>query len=74
MYAFGYADLAEGREMTGDTYCRVQSISKSITAWGVMKLVEQGKVDMDSSYLQYVTDWAFPDSEFPVEEITVRQL
>jgi CubicO group peptidase (beta-lactamase class C family) len=72
--AFGYADLAEGREMTGDTYCRVQSISKSVTAWGVMKLVEQGKVDLDSPYLQYVTDWTFPDSEYPVEEITVRQL
>jgi CubicO group peptidase (beta-lactamase class C family) len=71
---FGYADLAEGRKMTSDTYCRVQSISKSVTAWGVMKLVEQGKVNLDSPYLQYVTDWTFPDSEYPVEEITVRQL
>jgi CubicO group peptidase (beta-lactamase class C family) len=71
---YGYADLEEGREMTGDTYCRVQSISKSVTAWGVMKLVEQGKVDLDSPYRQYVTDWIFPDSVYPVEEITVRQL
>jgi CubicO group peptidase (beta-lactamase class C family) len=72
--AYGYADLAEGREMTGDTYCRVQSISKSVTAWGVMKLVEQGKVNLDNPYSQYVTDWTFPGSEYPVEEITVRQL
>jgi len=72
--AYGHADLEEGRIMTSDTYCRVQSISKSVTAWGVMKLVEQGKVDLDSPYLQYLTDWTFPDSEYPVEEITVRQL
>ncbi len=72
--AYGYADLEEGRILTGDTYCRVQSISKSVAAWGVMKLVEQGEIDLDSPYLQYVTDWAFPDSEYPVEEITVRQL
>ncbi len=72
--AYGYADLEEGRTMTGDTYCRVQSISKSVTAWGVLKLVEQGKISLDSPYLQYITDWTFPDSEYPVEEITVRQL
>ncbi|MFO7882754.1 MAG: serine hydrolase domain-containing protein [Kosmotogaceae bacterium] len=72
--AYGHADLEEGRIMTSDTYCRVQSISKSVTAWGVMKLVEQGKVDLDSPYLRYLTDWTFPDSEYPVDEITVRQL
>ena len=72
--AYGYADFAEGRKMTADTYCRVQSISKSVTAWGVMKLVEQGQVELDNAYQQYVTDWTFPASEYPVEEITVRQL
>jgi CubicO group peptidase (beta-lactamase class C family) len=72
--AYGYADLEEGRKMTGDTYCRVQSISKSVTAWGVMKLVEQGRVDLDSPYRQYVTDWTFPGSPYAVEEITVKQL
>ena len=34
--AYGYADLETGRKMTTDTYLRVQSISKSVTAWGVM--------------------------------------
>jgi CubicO group peptidase (beta-lactamase class C family) len=72
--AYGYADLEEGRVMTGDTYCRVQSISKSVTAWGVLKLVEQGKITLDSPYRQYVNNWTFPGSEYPVEEITVRQL
>lgn len=72
--AYGYADLEEGRKMTTDTYCRVESISKSVTAWGVMKLVEQGKIDLDKPVKQYIKNWEFPKSEFPEEKVTVRQL
>lgn len=72
--AYGYADLNAGRKMTVDTYCRVQSISKSVTAWGVMKLVEQGKVDLDVPVEQYFNNWEFPESEFSVEKVTIRQL
>src|SRR5690606_169734 len=45
--AYGYADLEKVIKMSTDTYCRVESISKSVTAWGVMKLVEDGKIDLD---------------------------
>src|SRR6056297_1117270 len=38
--AFGMADLDEEVLMTTKTICRVESISKSVTARGVMKLVE----------------------------------
>ena len=72
--AYGYADLEQGRYMTTDTYCRVESISKSVTAWGVMKLVEQGKVDLDKPIKQYIKDWDFPESKFSEEKVTVRQL
>ena len=72
--AYGYADFEQGRKMTTDTYCRVESISKSITAWGVMKLVEQGKIDLDKPIKQYIKNWNFPESKFPEEKVTVRQL
>lgn len=72
--AYGYADLESGRKMTVDTYCRVESISKSVTAWGVMKLVEQGKIDLDKPVKQYINDWELPESQFSGETITVRQL
>ncbi|NLL21098.1 MAG: beta-lactamase family protein, partial [Firmicutes bacterium] len=32
--AYGYADLENERRMTTDTYCRVESLSKPVTAWG----------------------------------------
>ena len=72
--AYGYADLETGRKMTTDTYCRVQSISKSITAWGVMNLVQQGDIDLDMPVKHYIKNWEFTPSEFPAENVTVRQL
>lgn len=72
--AYGYADFEQGRKMTIDTVCRTQSISKSVTAWGVMKLVEQGKIGLDDPVKQYIKNWNFPDTEFSEENITVRQL
>jgi len=72
--AYGYADLDTGRMMTPDTYLRVQSISKSVTAWGVMKLVEQGKINLDHPVQQYLKTWTFPGSEFSGSNVTVRQL
>ena len=72
--AFGYADLATGKKMTPDTYLRVESISKSVTAWGVMKLAEQGKINLDSPAGQYLKGWNFPEAEFSTKEITIRQL
>ena len=62
--AYGLADVQTGRKLTKDTPMRVQSISKSITAWGVMKLVEQGKIELDAPIWQYFKSWHFPESEF----------
>ncbi len=72
--AYGYADTASGREMTTDDVFRVQSISKSVTAWGVMKLVREGRIDLDSPVAQYLHDWQFPASVYPAGDITIRQL
>ncbi|MGV7927458.1 MAG: serine hydrolase domain-containing protein [Spirochaetota bacterium] len=72
--AYGQADPAEGTPMTVDTYCRVESISKSVTAWGVMRLVEQGRIDLDAPVTNYIKSWKFPPSPFPVEKVTTRLL
>lgn len=74
MGAYGYADLKEGREMTTSTICRVESISKPVTAWGVMKLVEQGVIDTDMPVAAYLKSWQFPESEYHAERITVGHL
>ncbi len=43
----GVADLATGRPVDADTQFRVASITKSLVALGVMRLVEQGRLDLD---------------------------
>ena len=72
--AFGYADIEQGTRMTTDTVCRVESISKSVTARGVMRLVEMGEIELDDPVHQYLTSWEFPESEFNTDRVTVRHL
>jgi len=72
--AYGYADLAQGIKMTPATHCRAQSIAKSVTAWGVMNLAEEGRIDLDRPVSTYLTSWDFPGNPDYAEIVTVRQL
>jgi len=45
--AYGFADSESGERMKTDTRSRISSISKSITAVAIMKLMEEGKLDLD---------------------------
>lgn len=52
----GVSDLDSGRPMDGDTAFRVGSLSKSIVALGVMRLVDQGKLDIDRPLREILPD------------------
>jgi CubicO group peptidase (beta-lactamase class C family) len=72
--AFGYADLEKNIPMSADMVCRTESISKSVTAWGVMRLVEKGTVELDAPVTRYFDTWELPVTKYPAEEITVERL
>jgi CubicO group peptidase (beta-lactamase class C family) len=72
--AYGYADVESGRVLKVDTPMSVQSITKSVTAWGIMRLAEKGLIDLDAPVLQYLRNWQFQHSDYPTEKITTRQL
>jgi CubicO group peptidase (beta-lactamase class C family) len=72
--AYGYADLSTGRELTVDTYCRMESISKPVTAWGVMKLIEEGRIDPEAPAQRYLETWKIPETKYAEEKVTVRRL
>ena len=72
--AYGYADVESGRVLTVDTPMSVQSITKSVTAWGIMLLAEKGLIDLDTPVSKYLKSWQFPHSGYPVEKITTRRL
>lgn len=72
--SFGYANVEQGQKMAIDTVCRVESITKSVTAWGIMKLVESGKIELDVPITQYLNDWDFSQYDYPADLITPRML
>ena len=63
-----------GRPVDSETLFQVASLSKWITAWGVMTLVDAGKLDLDRAVDTYLTRWTLPESEFDNDEVTVRRL
>jgi len=74
VYAFGFADIEHHRRVTPQTVFQVASISKSVTAWGVMTLVDSGKIDLDQPAERYVASWPLASSRFPAKGVTPRLL
>ena len=68
----GDAGVAE-RAVTIDDPARVASISKLVVAIGVMRLSEQGKLDLDLDVNEYL-GWRVRNPAFPDAPITLRAL
>ena len=65
---------SHGRPVDADSLFQVASVSKWLTAWGVMTLVEDGRVDLDAPVSRYLTRWQLPDGDFDNDQVTVRRL
>ena len=72
-FAEGVADPQSGRAITPDDPARVASVSKLVVAIGVMKLVEAGKLDLDSDVSRWL-GWSLRNPAFPDRAITLREL
>ncbi len=72
--SYGVADKATGAAVTTETAFQAASISKSVTAWGVMRLVEKGKLVLDTPVEAYLTRWHLPASQFDRSGVTIRRL
>ena len=72
-FADGNADPQSGRPITIDDPARAASVSKVIVAIGVMKLVEQGKLDLDSDISAWL-GWSLRNPGFPEQPISLRML
>jgi len=71
--ASGLADRASGRSLTLDDPVRIASVSKLVVALGTMRLVEQGKLDLDRDVSDYL-GWRLRNPAFPADPITLRML
>ncbi|KYD08559.1 serine hydrolase domain-containing protein [Heyndrickxia sporothermodurans] len=70
----GYADKKTKRPVTEDTIFQLGSISKSVTCWAIMKLVEQQILELDEPISSYLNGWSLPFSQYDKEKITIKHL
>ena len=66
--------VSRGAPVDRDTQFQVASLSKWATAWGVMALVEQGRIDLDAPVSRYLKRWQLPAGAFDNDQVTVRRL
>ncbi len=71
---YGYANKKEMIKVKETTQFKIASISKTLTAYGVMKLVKQGVLDLDAPVKKYMKRWQFPETEFDSSKATLRTL
>ncbi len=72
---YGLADTITGREVDAQTLFQAGSISKPVAALAALKLVDAGKIDLDTDVNHYLTRWQVPENRFTAEEkVTLRRL
>jgi CubicO group peptidase (beta-lactamase class C family) len=72
--AFGYADLERQVRATPTTLYSLASISKPMTATGLMKLVEQGKIALDRPANEYLGEATISGIAGKASDATVRRV
>ena len=76
-HGYGLANLDTGEPVQPDSLFRIASVSKPFTATGIMKLVEEGKLDPDAKVYSILRDLMPPQGQLIDErlrDITVRDL
>jgi len=73
--AYGMADETTKRAADTNTIYQVASMSKSLNAYCIMRLVQEGRLSLDTDIRQYLHSWIFPDNTFSKNaRLTIRSL
>ena len=71
---YGVADSTTCWPVTAATRFQAASLSKPVTAWGVLRLVECGRIGLDEPIVGHLRRWRPPRSPFDADGLTVRRL
>jgi CubicO group peptidase (beta-lactamase class C family) len=64
-----------GPPATAETLFNAASMSKPLTAMAVMRLVQDGKIDLDADVNAYLKSWKIPENQYTKgHQVTVREL
>jgi CubicO group peptidase (beta-lactamase class C family) len=73
--AYGVADVATARPVDTDTLFQAASISKPLTAMAAMRMVQEGRLNLDADINTFLTSWKVPASELTRQQpVTARSL
>ena len=71
---FGQREAGSDDPITADTLFQAASISKPVMALGVMRLVQDGVLELDRDVNDYLTSWRVPANDGWQPSLTLRQL
>lgn len=72
---FGLANVATKAPVDSLTLFQAASISKPVAALAVLRLVRDGRLDLDRNVNEYLTNWKVPENEFTAAKpVTLRAL
>lgn len=69
---YGFQNKSQKAPVTQNTYFRIASITKMVSAIGIMQLTEQGKLDLDQDISKYF-GYEIVNPNYPKIPITLRQ-
>jgi CubicO group peptidase (beta-lactamase class C family) len=70
----GFADKEKKTPVSDNSVFNVASISKTMTAWGIMHLAKTRNINLDEPANNYLTEWKISSDTIDVEKITIRSL
>ncbi len=71
---YGVGNSASGAPVSDDSQFLVASLSKAVTSWAVLALVESGELDLDASIETYLQSWHVPALRYDANDVTLRRI
>ena len=72
---YGVTDRKTQKKVTTQTLFQAASLSKPVSAYGVLKLVEQGNLQLDEAVNQQMISWQIPKNDLSMKQpVTIRHL
>jgi CubicO group peptidase (beta-lactamase class C family) len=72
---YGFADLASQKPVSTETLFQAGSVSKPVSALAALRLVQDGKLNLDENVNSKLRSWTVPENEFTKEQkVTLRRI
>jgi CubicO group peptidase (beta-lactamase class C family) len=72
--AYGTLNVHTNEPLRAGLVFNFGSCGKVLTAWGIMRLVEEGKINLDTPANRYIKRYQIRSSQFDPNEVTIRRL